>query len=313
MTSKIQVILNISEIGAGTRGASLGPQAIISAARKKESDFFDKYRPYILPIFNELLDKPTPYSHAKRIDGMVNVYENIKSEVEAVLSENKFPFIIAGDHCSAGGTIAGIKNTNPSKRIGVIWIDAHADLHTPYTTPSGNLHGMPLATAIGTDNLDCKKNNVDAETAHFWNQLKSSSLSPEDLVFIAVRDTEDEEDYLINENKIKNYSVEELRSLGVNEVLSQIETKLQNCDLIYISFDVDSMDPFLTSHGTGTPVPNGLSPAEAKELLEGCLKLPKTVAFELVEVNPCLDEKQNLMAEIAFDIIEDLMEVLEKK
>lgn len=313
MTSKIQVILNISEIGAGTRGASLGPQAIISAARKKESDFFDKYRPYILPIFNELLDKPTPYHNAKRIDGMVNVYENIKTEVESTLSKNKFPLIIAGDHCSAGATIAGIKNANPTKRIGVVWIDAHADLHTPYTTPSGNLHGMPLATAIGTDNLDCKKNNVDEETASLWNQLKSTSILPEDLVFIAVRDTEDEEDYLINKHQIKNYSVDELRSLGVKEVLTQIENKLQNCDLIYISFDVDSMDPILTSHGTGTPVPNGLTPAEAKEILRGCLSFQKTIAFELVEVNPCLDEKQNKMAEIAFEIIEDLMEILEKK
>jgi arginase len=313
MTPKIRVILNISEIGAGTRGASLGPQAIISAARKKESDFFDNYRPYILPIFNELLDKPTAYIHAKRIDGMVNVYENIKSEVEETLSKNIFPFIIAGDHCSAGATIAGIKNANPSKRIGVIWVDAHADLHTPYTTPSGNLHGMPLAAAIGLNNIDCQRNNVDEETANLWNQLKSNSISTDDLVFVAVRDTEPEEDYLINENKIKNYSVEEIRSLGINEVLCQIETKLQNCDLIYISFDVDSMDPILTSHGTGTPVPNGLSPFEAKELLKGCLNFPKTATFELVEVNPCLDEKQNLMAEIAFDIIEDLMVVLEKK
>ena len=313
MTSNIQVFLNISEIGAGTRGASLGPQAIISAARKKESDFFDRYRPYVLPIFNELLDKPTPYKHAKRIDGMVNVYENIKSEVEETLSKNIFPFIIAGDHCSAGATIAGIKNANPSKRIGVIWVDAHADLHTPYTTPSGNLHGMPLAAAIGLNNIDCQRNNVDEETANLWNQLKSNSISTDDLVFVAVRDTEPEEDYLINENKIKNYSVEEIRSLGISEVLCQIETKLQNCDLIYISFDVDSMDPILTSHGTGTPVPNGLSPSEAKELLKGCLNFPKTATFELVEVNPCLDEKQNLMAEIAFDIIEDLMVVLEKK
>jgi len=313
MTSKIQLILNISEIGAGTRGASLGPQAIISAARKKESDFFDKYRPHILPIFNELLDKPTPYNHAKRIDGMVNVYENIKSEIEFTLSKNRFPLVIAGDHCSAGATIAGIKNSFPEKRIGVIWVDAHADLHTPYTTPSGNLHGMPLAAAIGTDNLDCQRNNVDEETANLWNQLKSNSISTDDLVFVAVRDTEPEEDYLINENKIKNYSVEEIRSLGINAVLSQIETKLQNCDLIYISFDVDSMDPILTSHGTGTPVPNGLSPTEAKELLEGCLKFTKTVAFELVEVNPCLDEKQNKMAEIAFEILENLIGIIEQK
>ncbi len=310
MTPKIRVILNISEIGAGTRGASLGPQAIISAARKKESDFFDNYRPYILPIFNELLDKPTAYIHAKRIDGMVNVYENIKSEVEETLSKNIFPFIIAGDHCSAGATIAGIKNANPSKRIGVIWVDAHADLHTPYTTPSGNLHGMPLAAAIGLNNIDCQRNNVDEETANLWNQLKSNSISTDDLVFVAVRDTEPEEDYLINENKIKNYSVEEIRSLGISEVLCQIETKLQNCDLIYISFDVDSMDPILTSHGTGTPVPNGLSPSEAKELLKGCLNFPKTATFELVEVNPCLDEKQNLMAEIAFNILQRSVNVL---
>ncbi len=313
MTPKIRVILNISEIGAGTRGASLGPQAIISAARKKESDFFDNYRPYILPIFNELLDKPTAYIHAKRIDGMVNVYENIKSEVEETLSKNIFPFIIAGDHCSAGATIAGIKNANPSKRIGVIWVDAHADLHTPYTTPSGNLHGMPLAAAIGLNNIDCQRNNVDKETANLWNQLKSNSISTDDLVFVAVRDTEPEEDYIINKHGIKNYSVDEVRNLGIKLVLTQIETKLKECDLIYISFDVDSMDPILTSHGTGTPVPNGLSPSEAKELLKGCLNFPKTATFELVEVNPCLDEKQNLMAEIAFDIIEDLMVVLEKK
>jgi arginase len=313
MTSKIQVILNISEIGAGTRGASLGPQAIISAARKKESDFFDKYRPYILPIFNELLDKPTPYNHAKRIDGMVNVYENIKSEIESTLSKNRFPLVIAGDHCSAGATIAGIKNSFPNKRIGVIWVDAHADLHTPYTTPSGNLHGMPLAAAIGTDNLDCQRNNVDEETANLWNQLKSNSISTDDLVFIAVRDTEPEEDYIISEQGIKNYSVGDVRILGVKEVLTQIEIKLKDCDLIYISFDVDSMDPILTSHGTGTPVPNGLSPAEAKEILQGCLSFQKTIAFELVEVNPCLDEKQNKMAEIAFEILEDLIVVIEQK
>jgi arginase len=313
MTSNIQLILNISEIGAGTRGASLGPQAIISAARKKESDFFDIYKPYVVPIFNELLDKPTAFPFAKRIDGMVNVYENIKSEIESTLAKNKFPLVIAADHCSAGATIAGIKNAYPDKRIGVIWVDAHADLHTPYTTPSGNLHGMPLATALGIDNLECKRNEVDSETASMWNQLKSNSIQAEDLMFIAVRDTENEENYLIHRLGIKNFSVDEVRSIGISTVVNQIKDKLSNCDLIYLSFDVDSMDPILTSHGTGTPVPNGLSPSEAKEILQGCLSFPQTIAFELVEVNPCLDEKQNKMAEIAFEIIEDIMGVIEQK
>jgi len=313
MTSNIQLILNISEIGAGTRGASLGPQAIISAARKKESDFFDIYKPYVLPIFNELLDKPTAFPFAKRIDGMVNVYENIKSEIESTLVKNKFPLVIAADHCSAGATIAGIKNAYPDKRIGVIWVDAHADLHTPYTTPSGNLHGMPLATALGIDNLECKRNEVDLETVSMWNKLKSNSIQAEDLVFIAVRDTEKEENYLIDRLGIKNFSVDEVRSIGISSVVNQIKDKLANCSIIYVSFDVDSMDPDLTSHGTGTPVPNGLAPAEATEILKGCLSFPQTIAFELVEVNPCLDEKQNKMAEVAFEIIEDIMGVIEQK
>lgn len=313
MTSSIQLILNISELGAGTRGASLGPQAIITAARKKNSDFFYRYKPYILPIFNELLDKPTAYPFAKRIDGMVNVYENVKSEIQTIISENKFPLVISGDHCSAGATIAGIKNSFPNKRIGVIWVDAHADLHTPYTTPSGNLHGMPLAIAIGTDNLDCQRNDVDEETANMWSQLKSTSVSANDLVYIAVRDTEYEEEYIINELGIKNYSVAEVRGSGVKKILSQIEDKLSDCDFIFLSFDVDSMDPILTSHGTGTPVANGLSPAEAKEILRGCLSFSKTIAFELVEVNPCLDEKQNKMAEIAFEILEEIVVIIEQK
>lgn len=313
MTSSIQLILNISELGAGTRGASLGPQAIITAARKKNSDFFYRYKPYILPIFNELLDKPTAYPFAKRIDGMVNVYENVKSEIQSIISENKFPLVISGDHCSAGATIAGIKNSFPDKRIGVIWVDAHADLHTPYTTPSGNLHGMPLAIAIGTDNLDCQRNDVDEETANMWSQLKSTSVSANDLVYIAVRDTEYEEEYIINELGIKNYSVAEVRGSGVKKILSQIEDQLADCDFIFLSFDVDSMDPILASYGTGTPVANGLSPAEAKEILRGCLSFSKTIAFELVEVNPCLDEKQNKMAEIAFEILEEIVVIIEQK
>jgi arginase len=132
-------------------------------------------------------------------------------------------------------------------------------------------------------------------------------------MFIAVRDTENEENYLIHRLGIKNFSVDEVRSIGISTVLDQIKNKLSNCDLIYLSFDVDSMDPILTSHGTGTPVPNGLSPSEAKEILQGCLSFPQTIAFELVEVNPCLDEKQNKMAEIAFEIIEDIMGVIEQK
>jgi arginase len=313
MPKKIQFIFNPSEIGAGTRGSSLGPAAILAAAREVNSPFFDNYPPIILSDWNQLLDTASPYRNAKRIDGMQKVFNCMEQELARQKNAAQFPFIISGDHASAGGTISGLKKVNPGKKLGVLWIDAHADIHTPYTTPSGNLHGMPLATALGIDNLECQKNEIDSDTADYWNQLKSSAILPEDLVYISVRDTESEEDFLIDQLGIKNYSVAELRSMGMEKLLTELKHRFSNCDMVYISFDVDAMDPNETSLGTGTPVPNGLSVQEARLLLTEMIKLPNIAAFELVEVNPCLDDKKNKMAEVAFDLIKCMMEVLEKE
>jgi arginase len=172
---------------------------------------------------------------------------------------------------------------------------------------------MPLATALGIDNLECQKNEIDSDTTDYWNQLKSSAILPEDLVYISVRDTESEEDFLIDQLGIKNYSVAELRSMGMEKLLTELKHRFSNCDMVYISFDVDSMDPNETSLGTGTPVPNGLSVQEARLLLTGMISIPTIVAVELVEVNPCLDDKKNKMAEVAFDLIKSMVEVLEKE
>jgi arginase len=312
MSLEIQFIFNPSEIGAGTRGASLGPAAIVSAARDQNSSFFSVFPPIILADCNYLLDVDSPYRKAKRIDGMVKVFGFIEQEIQNQHALNKLPFIISGDHGSAGGTLSGLKKAYPGKKIGVLWIDAHADMHTPYTTPSGNLHGMPLATALGVDNLACKENEVDVATATQWNSLKSTAILPEDLVFIGVRDTESQEDFLMQQLGIKNYSVAELRSMGINNLILELKAKFSSCDIVYVSFDVDSMDPFETSNGTGTPVPNGLSISEANCLLTEMIQLPNIAAFELVEVNPCLDDKKNKMAEVAFELIQNMVKVLEK-
>ncbi len=90
-----------------------------------------------------------------------------------VIKNNFFPVVISGDHSNAGGTIAGIKAAKPNSRLGVIWIDAHSDLHTPYTTPSGNIHGMPLSVSIGEDNIESKVHDLDDVTKKQWNQLKN--------------------------------------------------------------------------------------------------------------------------------------------
>ena len=230
----------------------------------------------------------------------------------------EFPLLLAADHGSAGGTIAGIKAAYPSKRLGVIWIDAHADLHTPYTTPSGNMHGMPLATALGIDNEEEQVNELSPEVIAMWNELKNTGIAgakvlPGDIVFIAVRDTEEQEDALMEQLNLKNHTVEKLRDHGVEAIVRETMEQLSDCDIIYVSFDVDSMDPGLTSHGTGTPVEDGITPAEAEMFLKAFAKEEKTICIEFVEVNPCLDEKKNRMAEITFNLLEEMVEVLEKK
>ena len=115
----------------------------------------------------------------------------------------------------------------------------------------------------------------------------------------------------MNRLQIKNYSVDELRAKGVSNIVQEIETKLSDCDIIYVSFDVDSMDPELTSHGTGTPVENGIHPDEAREILTSFAKNEKTVCIEFVEVNPCLDEKINTMAEVTLNLVDAVLNTLE--
>lgn len=313
---RIELFHNHSEIVAGTRGASLGPDALRIAARKKGSPFYDHHPPIPIPDQNHYLDRPTNTPFAKRIEGLAEVYRSTADAVNGTLKKREFPLIVAGDHGSAGGSIAGVAKAYPDKRIGVIWIDAHADLHSPYSTPSGNMHGMPLATALGIDNRDEEENQVEAKTSKLWEKLKNSGgdspiVHPEDIHFIGVRDMEAPEERFIKKHGIPNASIGDVREKGAANVAEDVLHKLSNCDILYLSYDVDVLDPTL-SHGTGTPVENGLTVDEALELNQRFLQDPRLQCFELVEVNPTLDETGNRMAENAFWIIERLAETIEK-
>ena len=314
----IKIIENQSEIAAGTRGSSLGIGAMKVVSQTKQDGYFGKYQSVQIQTENNLLDYPTQYNFAKRIDGLVKVYDRTCDAISNELKNDVFPIILSGDHACAGGTIAGIKKAFPHKRIGVVWIDAHADIHTPYTTPSGNIHGMPLATALAEDNLDAKINDLNTETAGYWNQLKdtggiSPKINVEDIVYISVRDTEKPEDDYIAKNKIKNFSVNEIRTKTKEIVAQEIKERLSDCDVIYVSFDVDSMDCILVSKGTGTPVENGLSPEEADFFMVEFAKWNKVKAVEFVEINPCLDNKINTMAEAAYSILQNMTTALENR
>lgn len=309
----IKLIEVRSEIGAGTRGASLGIDAIKIAALDFMSNFFVNFPSEVVPDMNNLLYEPVASPYAKRIHGVHTMYERVSAAVSDTIKSGIFPVVFAGDHSTAGGTIAGIKMANPKRKLGVIWIDAHADMHTPYTSPSGNMHGMPLATALAVDNLECKVHNPDAKTVDIWNKLKNMGkiepkILPEDLVFIALRDYEKEEEALLKKLGIKIVTVQEVRRKGIESVVRQTLAHLSKCEDIYVSFDVDSLDSSI-SRGTGTPVSNGLKEREAEDLIAALMQNYKICCVEIVEVNPTLD-KENLMAEIAFNIIRRAVNIL---
>ena len=307
MIKPIKIIEVKSEIGAGTRGSSMGVDAIKIAALDFGSPFFKRFKTVEIPNENKLLLEPVVNDYAKRIKGIFALNERIAKEIHKTLKSDEIPIVLAGDHSSALGTISGIKMAHPDKRLGVIWIDAHADLHSPYTTPSGNMHGMPLSCVLAEDNKDRQQNKPDDETVEYWDKLKSlGGISPKilynDLVFIALRDYEPPEEFLIKKNKIRIFSLQEIRKKAVERVAIDSLNYLDHCDIIYVSFDVDSMDSRISS-GTGTPVPNGITEKEAGNLIYYIMRSKKIVCFEMVEINPTLD-KENLMAENAFEILQ---------
>lgn len=309
----IKLIEVPSEIGAGTRGASLGIDAIKIAALDFMSNFFVHFPSEKIPAENNVLFEPISSPYAKRIKGVCTMYERVSKAVMNTIKSQFFPVVLSGDHSIAGATIAGIKMAKPGARLGVIWIDAHADLHTPYTTPSGNMHGMPLATALAEDNAERSVHELDRDTEKYWNHLKtlgglSPKISGEDIVFISLRDYEREEKAIIEKYGMKVITTSEVRRKGPENIVRSVIRYLSDCTDIYVSFDVDCLDSSI-SKGTGTPVSNGLREREAEDLVSKFMQNRKICCFEIAEVNPTLD-KENLMAEIAFNILQRSVNVL---
>jgi arginase len=308
----IKIIEVPSEIGAGTRGASLGIDSIKIAALDFMSNFFTNFVSVRIETENNLLFEPIATPYAKRIKGVLEVNQRTADTICDTIKTGFVPVVLSGDHSNAIGTIAGIKMAKPKSKLGVVWIDAHADLHTPFTTPSGNMHGMPLSASINEDN-NVETRNLDDKTLDYWKKLKNignicPKIHPDDIVFISLRDFEKEEKRIIEKNGIKVVTTAELRRKGAENVVRSVLRYLGDCSDIYISFDVDSLDRTI-SKGTGTPVSNGLREREAEDLISKFMQNRKICCFEITEVNPTLDN-ENLMSEIAFNILQRSVNVL---
>lgn len=308
---RLKIIKNRSDIGAGTRGSDLGIDALEIAAINAGNDFFHRY-PYMdIPTHNETIYDKVNNSFAKRINFVAEQCERLAEAVNMVVHQGYFPLILSGDHSSAAGSIAGLKKAYPDLRLGVIWIDAHADLHSPYTTPSGNVHGMPLAAALGFDYADKAVRTLDASTHEGWQSVvqmagKVPAVAPEDLIYFGLRSTEVHENSVIDDHGIRFYRVAETRHRGLLTCLDEALDQFQDVDHVYITFDVDSLDCDLVSRGTGTPVEKGFDPQEVQTIIAHFMQHKKVAALEVCEINPLLDEKGNRMAETAFGILQSL-------
>ncbi|WP_044202620.1 arginase [Flammeovirga sp. OC4] len=312
----IKLLTVRSEIAAGTRGAGMGIDALIVASLDQKSTFFKEHKVQNIDDVNNILFNNNNYPDAKHIDGVYTMLNRVSNNTYDTLKAGETPVVLAGDHSTAAGTISGIKKAFPHQKLGVIWIDAHADFHSPYTTPSGNMHGMPLAMVSGIDNKENAVNNPSEETVAYWEDIKkvgttSAKIDPSDVVFIGVRDTEGPENEIMKKHDIRNITVDEVRAMGTQAAAEHALEKLSGCDMIYISFDVDSMDPSI-SRGTGTPVEHGLTVEEAKDLNTILVSNEKVVCWEMVEVNPTLD-RDNVMANNAFKILNETVEAIKKK
>lgn len=312
----IQFLEVKSDIGAGIPGASLGVDAIKKIASNYGSDFFKQYQSKEIKNDIFLNEEKEDSIYARKIQDILEINEVVAKEVKNILEEGNLPIVLSGDHSTSMGTIAGIKMAYKDAKIAVIWIDAHSDLHSPYTTPSGNMHGMPVLASLGEDNISMKVNELDITTKEYWERCKKiGNISPkihyEDLVYVGLRDYEGAENNLLQQNNVCVISVDEVRSKGINDAIAKIVKTIQLSDYTYISFDVDSLDPSV-SCGTGISVPHGLQEKEVTDLILGLLDTGKVCCFEITEINPSRDTEKP-MEEVACTILQKIVRHLQNK
>lgn len=306
------IIINTSELGAGSRGSSTFYNALLNIAQTKENLTFNKVNKIEIKDKNELLGLEPETKFAKRIDLINDILKEASDTIFDNLKKYNFNLVLSADHSNALASISSLKKLANNKRIGVVWIDAHYDIHTPYTTPSGNVHGMTIGAALGLDNLQSQRNEIRSKTKDNWDIMKNIyDINPkikfEDVCYIGVRDFEKEEEELINSNNIKSFTINDLRKIGAKDLANNVLNYFTDCEYIYISFDVDSLDPDLISYGTGTPVKNGIYLQEAIDLFDTFLDSPKVIISEIVEINPLLDDNNFTMLNTSLNLIEVIL------
>ena len=291
---QISIIGAPSDYGQLRRGVDMGPSAIryadvterlesLGYQMKDEGDIIVKRA-----TNNTQID-----TNLKNLKEVVEVCTQLSSKVSEVINQGRFPLVLGGDHSIAIGTLAGL--AAHYENLGVIWYDAHADLNTPETSPSGNIHGMPLAVSIGLG--DERLVNIGGP---------APNIKPENIVIIGARSVDPGERELIREKGIKVYTMHEIDRLGMTRIIEETIAylKLRKVDGVHLSLDLDGLDPLYTP-GVGTPVPGGITYRESHLAMEMLEEEGIITSAEFVEVNPILDER-NKTADVAVALMGSL-------
>ena len=292
--------LNISLIGVpldfgqSRRGVDMGPSAIryAGAVGRIESighQVTDEGDVQVSTVER----KKYSDSNLKNLDEVIQATTELARKVAEVVEAGRFPLVLGGDHSIAIGTLAGL--SDKYKNLGVIWYDAHADFNTAETSPSGNIHGMPLAVSVGLGHESLV--NIHSE---------GQKVKPENVVIIGARSVDPEERQLIKEQGVKVFTMHEIDRYGMTAVMEDALAYLRSreVDGVHLSLDLDGLDPLYTP-GVGTPVPGGFSYRESHLALEMLEDSGTITPAEFVEVNPILDEK-NKTADVAVGLMGSL-------
>lgn len=279
MRGKISIVGAPMDLGQLRRGVDMGPSAIRYAGVVERLESLG-YQVNDLGDIEIGRDRLTtdPLTGLRNLEAVVQASTKIADKVDKIMKEGSFPLVLGGDHSIAIGTLAGISKY--FKRLGVIWFDAHGDLNTPETSPSGNIHGMPLAVSLGL-----------GETTLTQIGGYCPKIQPENIVIIGARSLDEGEKRLIKEKGIKVYTMHEIDRLGIPKVIEETIAYFKDrTDGVHLSLDLDGLDP-LYAPGVGTPVEGGLNYRESHLAMEMFFESGMITSAEFVEVNPILDEK----------------------
>jgi len=286
------------DLGSGRRGVDMGPSALRIAGLENKLELLGYKVEDTGDIDIEIMERQKLNNPRLRyLNEILKTSKILASRVEKVLEQNKFPLCIGGDHSMAIGTIAGISSYCRKNKLtlGVIWIDAHTDMNTDETTPSGNIHGMPLAASMGLGNPGL---------VNFYGF--APKLKPENCAIIAARSIDVEERKIIKKLNPAVYTMSDVDKLGIHRIISRVLKQFkEKVDHIHVSFDVDSVDPNFAP-GVGTPVPGGINFRDWETLMEAIAECGCMSSLEIAEVNPILDVR-NSSALFAADLVASSM------